>query len=281
MVREVTVITDHKPLVNLFQKNVAATSPRLARMLVKLLDYQLKLVHQEGRKMLLSDALSRLSSHNKLSGETIPDLDVSIHDIEHCNDFTVLNLEKIREHVDADPAMQILKRAVTQGFPATSKQCEESIRSFFSFRDDLSIVNGLVLKNMAVVIPKDLQQKTLQILHQSHMGITKTQQRAKGNVFWPGITNEISAYLAGCHACAKFQDKQQKEPHSADVASTKPWTHLAMDNFEYQGQLYLLLVDRFTKFAVVRCCHRLTTAETTKQLLQIFFRTWPSSAYQS
>ena len=37
--REVHIITDHKPLITLFAKNLATTSPRLSRMLIKILDY--------------------------------------------------------------------------------------------------------------------------------------------------------------------------------------------------------------------------------------------------
>ena len=36
--RQVHFITDHKPLITLFAKNLATTSPRLSRMLIKILD---------------------------------------------------------------------------------------------------------------------------------------------------------------------------------------------------------------------------------------------------
>ena len=36
--RQVHIITDHKPLITLFAKNLATTSPRLSRMLIKILD---------------------------------------------------------------------------------------------------------------------------------------------------------------------------------------------------------------------------------------------------
>ena len=35
---KVTVITDHKPLVSLFKKSLGSSSPRLARMLLQILD---------------------------------------------------------------------------------------------------------------------------------------------------------------------------------------------------------------------------------------------------
>ena len=60
----VKVITDHKPLVSLFKKNLTLASPRLSLMLLHILDYQLEVMYQPGTKIHLSDALNRLISHD-------------------------------------------------------------------------------------------------------------------------------------------------------------------------------------------------------------------------
>ena len=44
----VHIITDHKPLVSLFRKSLVDSSPRLARMLIQLLDYTLDVTYQPG-----------------------------------------------------------------------------------------------------------------------------------------------------------------------------------------------------------------------------------------
>ena len=80
--REVHIITDHKPIITLFAKNLATTSPRLSRMLIKILDYVVVLHHQEGNKMHLSDAISRLSVHDsdaaKSTAKPIADFNISM-----------------------------------------------------------------------------------------------------------------------------------------------------------------------------------------------------------
>ena len=60
------IITDHKPLVSVFRKSLTSASPRLSRMLLCILDYQLDVMYQPGTKMHLSDALSRLTSYNNV-----------------------------------------------------------------------------------------------------------------------------------------------------------------------------------------------------------------------
>ena len=75
---KVHIITDHKPLVSLFRKSLTSASPRLPRMLLHIFHYQLNVMYQPGTKMHLSDALSRLTSHNDYSkAKSIPGLDIS------------------------------------------------------------------------------------------------------------------------------------------------------------------------------------------------------------
>ena len=77
---KVTLITDHKPLLSLFKKTLGSSSPRLARMLLQILDFDLDVIYQPGSQMHLSDAISRLSSHNPDKGNTIPGLLLFIQD---------------------------------------------------------------------------------------------------------------------------------------------------------------------------------------------------------
>ena len=47
---EVNIITDHKPLVSLLKKSLAACSSRLSRLILKIVEYPLKAMYQPGRK---------------------------------------------------------------------------------------------------------------------------------------------------------------------------------------------------------------------------------------
>ena len=69
--RLVHIITDHKPLISLFRKSLVDSSPRLSRMLIQLLDYTLEVMYQPGAQMHLSDAISRLCTHDNSKGTTI------------------------------------------------------------------------------------------------------------------------------------------------------------------------------------------------------------------
>ena len=85
--RQIHIITDHKPLIMLFAKNLATNSPRLFRMLKKILDYVLVLHHQGGSKMHLSDAISRLSVHDSDAAKSKAEL-IAVTDMS-CTFFNV------------------------------------------------------------------------------------------------------------------------------------------------------------------------------------------------
>ena len=80
-------------LLFLFQKSLGSSSPRLARMLLQILDFDLDGVYQPGSQMHLSDAISRLSSLNPDKGDTMPGLDVSIHDVSICTGFNATSIQ--------------------------------------------------------------------------------------------------------------------------------------------------------------------------------------------
>ena len=117
---KVHIITDHKPLVSLFRKSLMSASPRLSRMLLHILDYQLDVMYQPGTKMHLSDALSRLTSHNNNSkAEPIKGLDVTVHDVQIFTEISPLSLAKIKCVTENDPDPEHLDNTSKMGFQLT------------------------------------------------------------------------------------------------------------------------------------------------------------------
>ena len=140
---------------------------------------------------------------------------------------------------------------IHQGFPASIKEIPDCIKPYFTFRDELAIVNGLILKGDRILIPKSLREQCMKRLHKSHMGITKTLAHACTSVFWPDMGKDFTDFLSTCGSCAKYQDKQQKEPYQTLDTNTTPWSNISLDNFEFKGNKYLMILDTCTKLMIV------------------------------
>ena len=77
--------------------------------------------HQEGSKMHLSDAISRLSVHDsdaaKSKVKPIADFNISIHEISEITGFKSLTLQDIKEETIKDCQLTKLKTYIVDGFP--------------------------------------------------------------------------------------------------------------------------------------------------------------------
>ena len=223
--------------------------------------------------MHLSNAISRLSIHDsdvaKSKAKPIADFNISIHEISEITGFKLLMLQDITEETIKDCQLTKLKTYVVDGFPIYKHECAEDIHSFFDYRESLTIIDGMIMKDKRTVIPVSLHDQALENLHRSHMGIVKMKERASTSMFWPKIYNDIENFLSRCCPCMSHKIKQTAEPLEHDVP-TKPWCSLTLDNSEYKGSLHLIIYDRFTRFAVVKKCADLSACSAILSLLEVF-----------
>ena len=97
--------------------------------------------------MHLSDALSRLTSHNDSSkAKSIPGLDITVHDVQVFTEISPLSLEKIKCITRDDPVLQTLKQYIHDGFPMNKADCAETIHDYFNYREELAVIDGLIIK---------------------------------------------------------------------------------------------------------------------------------------
>lgn len=261
--RKFKVVTDHKPLVAIIQKGLVNSPPRLQRMLLKLQGYDMEVEYQPGKDIVLADTLSRLpSTHNT---ETI-DLDVRVDFVR----FSDERIQELRNKTKADPVLQALSETIVTGWPEAIKELPTSIRSYWSFRDELSVEDGILLKGTRVVIPESMQTFILEKLHYGHLGIEKTRLRAKDSVYWININRDIETTVKSCDICQEHQPAQQHETLQPHEVPSRPWEVVGTDMFFFNDADWLIIADYYSKFPIVRKmpkpCLSSTVVSVTKQI---------------
>ena len=151
--------------------------------------------------MLLSDGLSRLPS----SANTYIDLDLQVSHVQ----FSAAKIEELVQETSKDPALSALREIIVTGLPDFRKELPQSLRDYWSFRDEFSVENGIVLKGSQVVIPFSMQSSILSRIHEGHQGIEKSKLRATDCVYWRGISKTLSK--TALHV-ANIKDPRPKRP---------------------------------------------------------------------
>ena len=246
--KEFTIESDHRPLEMISKKNLTAAPARLQRMLLRLQRYDYSINYRPGKEMVLADSLSRLPTCRNGKSEEI-DLSHKVCYIQ----FSTSRLQELRDASKQDEELCLLARYITRGFPEKYKDIHQHVRKYWSFRDELSIEDGIVLKGEQVIIPAPLRTQYLHQVHEGHQGITRCQQRTRSCIYWPGINQDIENLVTQCHICQKFQPSQQKEtlePVLPNIPNI-PWYTISTDLFTQDGKNYLIIADCFSKYPIV------------------------------
>ena len=140
--------TDHKPLKMISLKNLTVVPAWLQRMLLCLQQYDLVIMYQPGREMLLADALSCLPS--RTNTEIKCDLWV---DTISMFAFSQRCLTKIAAETQWDPILLMVHQLTLNGWPNRQGHVPKVARFYWSFWDELSIDGDLLTKGERVVIP--------------------------------------------------------------------------------------------------------------------------------
>ena len=202
--REFNVTTDHRPLVMIANKPIASAPPRLQRMLIQLHEYNFTMTHRPGSQNQLAEGLSRLPSPNNV---TSIDLELRVDLVS----FSTERLDKGRSDTSLDAVLNQLVETIVAGWPEDVKDLPPDIRSFWSFRDQLSVENGLVLKGQQLVIPRMQQPDNLRQLHTANLGTAKTKLLARDTVYRLNINTDIDRLVHTCNVCQEHQTSQTTE----------------------------------------------------------------------
>lgn len=141
----IKVLTDHKPLVTIFNKSILTSPKRLQRMRLRLQKFDLFLEYKPGPKMHISDTLSRASlpipeikeglqnyQIFQINEETKKRKAVEERDMEDSLFVTDQRLGKIRQATATDDSLQNLMPCIKDGWPDSKADIPMCIKEFLA-----------------------------------------------------------------------------------------------------------------------------------------------------
>ena len=101
------------------------------------------------------------------------------------------SLNQIRIATQEDGELALLKYTIIQGWPSTIEEAPNVLQSCGTFREELMMEDGIVLKGTQINVPTKKHETALKLIHEGHLGLNKCKLRAKDTVYWPGLNDQL------------------------------------------------------------------------------------------
>ena len=106
--------------------------------------------------------------------------------------------------------------------PSTIREVPSKIQPYWTFREELTMEDGIVLKGTHIVIPHKKCQAILNLIHEGHLGLNKCKLRAKDTVYWPGLNKQLEKLVLNCELCLKYSFSKHKQKPSQSLGQEIP-----------------------------------------------------------
>ena len=270
-----TVYTDHSALIH--YRKMKEPSSRMARMILKLSEYDFEIKHKPGKSNVVPDVLSRTE---------IPA--ISETEIGNVNEILTgkdeINFQNEQEKDEFCKNLMLAKQGKldksTNGYKKYTRKCRR-----YEINENGILVfnqNTPYGKNKAIVIPQHLVTKILEIMHDNavgggHFGANKTLEKIRNKYYWTGMIQDIKNYIQTCHSCQMNKKEAGKIPgllKPLKIDECELFIHLVIDFVgplpKSAGNEYILVgTCRATKFALAKPVSKASAESVIKFLYEI------------
>ena len=250
---EITALTDHLPLLQMFSKS-AALEGRLQRWGLLISDFEVKLLYNPGKLHVLPDTLSRLytarsilrrpyekKNRLKVRFNDVPEVKLIEEDQKYCvkirkfkrKTIKIWSVDELIKGQKEDVYFGNIRRHLVYGkheTPLPKDLNEYYVKERVLYKKAMHNNRQREL----VVIPKSLVPIALELCHSSevagHLGIDRTLQRVKERFHFINARGLVTDFCSTCKSCVLFKGKSEKTSTIFDYPiPPRPWHTCGMD----------------------------------------------------
>ena len=240
------MITDHRPLVSLFNKPRSKPPARIERWILNLQQYKFKVEHEPGENNP-ADFPSRhpvKPTQEEEDKETREYVNFIVNHIIP----KAMSIEEVELESAKDSTLQYVREAVQTGKWYENIQKDEKVKSYHRVKNDLTVSGNLVLFGCKIIIPEKLQSRVINIAHETHQGIVKTKALLREKVWFPGIDKMVENKIKNCLYCATVTPMSSREPLIMTPLPNGPFQEISTDFATVNDTTLLIVVDDYSRY---------------------------------
>ena len=263
--RRFTIITDNKAIRKIFDPTTAL-SPLAAAYLVRwsliLNQYEYSIQFKPTKENCNADMLSKLPMSEKseyLEDNITYNLQIA---------SLPVSVERIRNETKNDDLLKHVMQCIkSEQWP---KEVDKLLKPYYDKRRELTIEDDVIFWGIRVVIPFSIQWEVLKELHTQHPGIVGMKALSRVHVWFPNIDKHIERIVKDCANCAKVANESAKSVCHPWSWPTKAMDKIYINYFEYNENVYLMMVDSYSKWMDVKVTNKIVCINAIKCLKHWF-----------
>ena len=253
----VTIYTDHKPLVPLYNNPRSKPPARIERWTLRLQPYEATLKYRSGKDNP-ADYLSRHAP--TVTEQSRREERVTEEYINYiANNATpkAMTLKELQDGTEQDATLQAVIQAMRSNkwenqTPGVNNTAFKHLKRL---RDELSVTESgkVVLRGSRIVVPGKLQQRSIDLAHVGHQGIVKTKALLREKVWFSGIDDQVERMIRNCMACQVVTTTNNREPLQMSPLPERPWSELSTDFGQVPGMNthFMVISDDYSRYVIV------------------------------
>ena len=140
--------TDQKPLQGILSKSLVEATPWMQRLLLPTIPYDMTVEYIKGETNFIADCLSRAP----VAKDTIKLPILQVNQITAHTRCTQDRIDRLQQFTVKDDTLALLKHTVQHGWPQTTTELPPELRPYWTFREEISIADGILLKGERIII---------------------------------------------------------------------------------------------------------------------------------
>ncbi|XP_040357348.1 uncharacterized protein K02A2.6 [Ixodes scapularis] len=185
-------------------------------------------------------------------------------------DLSDARLHNNLQATENDAAFIQLRKYASASWPAEKRDVPEELRTYWNYRDEMHVEDGLVFRSNKVVIPKANKTEILKLLHAAHGGEAKMKMRAREVMYWPTMSCDIEALAKSCGVCMKHKPRNARLPLLSHELPNLPWQLVGLDLFYHNNRTFLIIVDFYSFFFEIKELRQSTASLVVSACAEVF-----------